>query len=75
MGYRGQFQSRRIAEKAFAERRKRMYHVRLTLTQGIHTIITRCIVSFYVRATKDVSTFHVLYLSFLSPFSGAANVC
>ena len=29
-GYRGQFQRRRIAERAGAERMKRMHHIRLT---------------------------------------------
>ena len=29
---------------------------------------------FFVRATNDVKTFHVPYLSFLSPFSRAAVV-
>ena len=30
--------------------------------------------SYYVRATNDVQTFHVPYLSSLSPFSGAGDM-
>ena len=43
---------------------------------ALNTLYTRCIRlhSFYFRATNDVQTFHVPYLSSLFPFSAAADV-
>ena len=60
---------------------KRMYHV---YTPNVHVyrgymftvITTHTFTSSYVRATNDVHvlTFHVPYLSSLSPLSGTADV-
>ena len=70
-GYRGQFQSKRIAERvdAYLSRTPNVNTADTYYDYKMHTFTF-----FYVRATNDLKTLHVPYLSSLSPLSGAADV-